>query len=343
MKIKCIVWDLDHTLWDGVLLENDNLAVRNQVEKIIFCASDKGIINSICSKNIFEEAKSKLQEFGLWDYFVYPQISFNDKSDLISNISRRLHILPRNILVIDDDVFERNEIKYHIPEINVESGADMNAIYLLISQYPTVSTSESKERLTLYRNEERRIRAEDSFSGSSREFLDFCNFQMVARRGLEEDAPRIAELIERAHQLSFNVGKYTKEEIINMVRNKLYSVFVISVKDRFGEYGLCGVSIISMQQPMLDAFVISCRLLGKGVSQEFMSFIKNKLQAWGYNTLICRFRRNQYNREMIVLLQMNSFSKCGGVSSTGIDVYKCTLEGTSKNSSWIKVVDLVDD
>ena len=101
-KIKCVVWDLDNTLWDGTLVESDNVVLKDNAENIIKTLDERGILQSISSKNDFEVAKKKLEELGLWKYFIYPQISWNSKSEALRIIQESINIGQDTIAFVDD-------------------------------------------------------------------------------------------------------------------------------------------------------------------------------------------------------------------------------------------------
>jgi len=81
--IKCVVWDLDHTLWDGILLENEDVRLHENVAEIIKTLDNRGILQSIASKNDAQTAMKKLEQLGLAEYFLYPQINWNAKSSSV--------------------------------------------------------------------------------------------------------------------------------------------------------------------------------------------------------------------------------------------------------------------
>src|SRR5215467_694494 len=113
--IKCVVWDLDQTLWEGVLLEDDRISLRSNVPDIIKTLDSRGIVQSIASKNDPEKALETLHELGLAEYFLHPQINWNAKSSSIKDIARLINIGVDTIAFIDDQPFERAEVNYTLP------------------------------------------------------------------------------------------------------------------------------------------------------------------------------------------------------------------------------------
>lgn len=116
--IKCLVWDLDNTLWQGILIEDgpQKVRVRTEVVDIIKEADERGILNSIASKNNHEEAMSVLRAYGLEEFFLYPQIRWQPKSKSLLEIARLLNIGVDSLALVDDQVFEREEVRSVLPD-----------------------------------------------------------------------------------------------------------------------------------------------------------------------------------------------------------------------------------
>ena len=120
-KVKCIVWDLDNTLWDGVLVEDgpEKLRLKPRIEQILKALDERGILHSIVSKNNHDEARGVLENLGVEKYFVCPQISWQPKSEGIASIARQLNIGTDTLLFVDDSEFELQQVKAVHPEVRV--------------------------------------------------------------------------------------------------------------------------------------------------------------------------------------------------------------------------------
>ena len=116
-RVKCVVWDLDNTVWDGVLLEDREVRVRPAVLSLIETLDARGILHSVASRNDRELAIAQLDAFGLTDYFLYPQISWGSKSDAIAAIARDLNIGLDAIAFVDDQPFELEEVAFAHPPV----------------------------------------------------------------------------------------------------------------------------------------------------------------------------------------------------------------------------------
>ena len=91
-KIKCVIWDLDNTIWNGVLIEDSSVILRDRIKGIIEVLDQRGILQSIASKNDYDLAMAKLRELGLDEYFIYPQINWGPKSISIKEIAKSINI-----------------------------------------------------------------------------------------------------------------------------------------------------------------------------------------------------------------------------------------------------------
>ena len=117
-EIKCVVWDLDNTIWDGILLESDDVQLKPGIKEIIETLDSRGILHSIASKNEYDLAMSKLKEFGLDDYFLYPEIHWDAKSISLERIQKNINIGMDTILFVDDQEFELAEVKNAHESVN---------------------------------------------------------------------------------------------------------------------------------------------------------------------------------------------------------------------------------
>ena len=150
-KVKCVVWDLDNTMWDGILVEDgpEKLRLKPGIAEVIRELDGRGILNSIASKNNHDEALQVLKRFELDDYFVFPQISWSPKSQALKTIANDLNIGLNTLLFIDDSNFELQEIRAACPDVRVVPAADYRALPAMeICQVPV--TEEAKGRRKMY-------------------------------------------------------------------------------------------------------------------------------------------------------------------------------------------------
>ena len=111
--VKCIIWDLDDTLWSGTLAEGEDVVSKKWLLEKIKQLDGVGIINSICSKNDYLKAKAKLVQLGIWDFFVFPIIDFVPKGQNVKNIIDCLQLRPENCLFVDDNDANLREAEFY--------------------------------------------------------------------------------------------------------------------------------------------------------------------------------------------------------------------------------------
>lgn len=309
-KIKCVVWDLDNTIWDGVLLEDSNIKVKKDVVEIIKELDNRGILQSISSKNDFKLSKEKLQEFGLWDYFIYPHISWNTKSEAVADIAKCINIGIDTLAFIDDQEFEREEVKYSTPEVLCIDALKLDNILELDELNPRFITSNSKNRRKMYQNDIVRNDIEKNFKGTKEEFLETLEMKLKISYAKVEDLQRMEELTVRTHQLNSTGYIYSYEELKEFIELDNYEVLVAQLEDKFGEYGKIGIALIEKNDKIweLKLLLMSCRVMSKGVGNVLMNYIINKARD---NNVILRaqFVPTEYNRIMYITYKFNGFKE----------------------------------
>lgn len=260
-KIKLVIWDLDDTFWTGTLSEGDitfsaeNIAL---VKQLVDC----GIMNSICSKNDFDMVRQVLTEAGIWDYFVFPKISWMPKGEIIRDLIAEMNLRSCNVLFLDDNPGNLNEAKFYSPDLTV---ATPDAISGLIQQASLLPLSDvSHKRLAQYRILERK-QVESKQASSNEEFLFSSNIRLQIKTDCQTHFQRIHELIMRTNQLNYTKVRSTPEELEDLLRDPAVSCGYVTVSDKFGDYGISG--FFAVKEERLIHFLFSCRTMGMGVEQ----------------------------------------------------------------------------
>ena len=308
--IKCVVWDLDNTLWNGVILEGDRVSLRENVLEIIETLDSRGILQSVASKNDHRAALSRLQEFGLHDYFLYPQINWSSKAASIKLIAETLNIGLDALAFIDDQPTERAEVNFSWPEVLCIDPADLNQLLARPQMNPRFITPDSKRRRLMYRSDMERQKIEAEFVGPRQEFL--AMLQMVVHISLakKEDLQRAEELTIRTNQLNSTGCTYSYEELDRFRRSADHTLLIMSLEDRFGDYGKIGLALIERGQSAwtIRMLLMSCRVMSKGVGTIMLGQILR--MARKENTRLCAdFVSNDRNRSMYVTYKFAGFKE----------------------------------
>lgn len=269
-KVKCVVWDLDNTIWDGTLIETDypsRLKLRNGVLDTIQELDRRGIIQSIASKNDMEMAWPVVEGLGISEYFLYPQIHWNAKSGSMENIARDLNIGIDTLALIDDSKYEREQVHSVWKQVRVYDVSELPEL-LNKNEFSVMVTEESKKRRIMYRAEEKRNQLKNSGNDDTIAFLKKCNLQLeIFEPKSDTEITRCYELVVRTNQLNMSGKKYTREEFLDALQRPQHHNFAFSCRDDFGEYGIVGFGQYHVEKQTLvfTEFAMSCRVAGKFV------------------------------------------------------------------------------
>jgi len=276
-KVKCIVWDLDNTLWDGVLVEDgpERLRLKSGVAAIIHELDQRGILHSIASKNDPEAALPVIKSFQLDQYFLCPQISWQPKSQGIQAIAQQLNIGIDSILFVDDSEFELGEVAAACPGLQVLN-AERYATLPERSDCKVPITAESRGRRKLYRVEESRQAIAQKFSNDYLAFLRHCEINLAVRPMTEDNLERVHELTQRTNQMNFSGNRYSRDVLRELLSKPYLDTFVLSCEDRFGSYGVIGFSIVDRREPRMTDLMFSCRIQSKRVEHAFLAWVLRK-------------------------------------------------------------------
>ena len=259
--IKLVIWDLDETLWSGTLSEGDVVVPDCNVQ-LLKDLTDCGIINSICSKNEFEPTKKRLQELGVWDLFVFPSINWESKGPQLKEKLDKMALRPVNVLFLDDNPSNLGEARHYLPEIQT---AGPELIPELIRQVESLEKKDLKhKRLAQYKVLETKDIASKSFA-SSEAFLYDSNIQVVVHHDCLNQVSRIHELLLRSNQLNYTKNRIGIEELESILSNPDYECGYVTVKDRYGDYGIVG--FYAKKDNRLEHFLFSCRTMGQKIEQ----------------------------------------------------------------------------
>ena len=271
-KIKLVIWDLDETFWNGTLSEEGIEAVEDNIN-LIKELTDRGIINSICSKNTFEQAQEKLKQLGIWEYFVFPSINWGPKGTAIKQIIEDCQLRDVNVLFLDDNHSNLEEAKFYNENLHVKMPEFIKEIRTHKAFKGKDDSSHS--RLKQYKILEEKAVAKQSFSDNT-SFLESSDIKISFLRDhlLIENIDRAVELLERTNQLNFTKVRSSKEELKELLNNSDYETALIHVKDNFGDYGLVGIYSINKESKVLKHFTFSCRILNLGVAQYVYAKLK---------------------------------------------------------------------
>jgi len=283
---KCVVLDLDNTLWGGIVgddgLENLKLGHGFGIGKIFVefqewlkKLKERGIILAVCSKNDESTAKEVFEKhpkmiLKLDDISVFVA-NWENKADNIRKIQNILNIGFDSLVFLDDNPAEREIVRRSLPSVCVPELPKDPAEWLEFlygeNLFETASFSqEDKERTKQYREQAERVSFEQSFADES-EFLKSMEMECEIEDFTKFNTPRIAQLSQRSNQFNLRTVRYSEADIQNLASNENYKNFAFSLRDKFGDNGLIAVIILAKQGKNLfiESWFMSCRVLKRGM------------------------------------------------------------------------------
>jgi len=310
--VKCVVWDLDNTIWRGTLLEDDVVQMRPEVAEIISTLDARGILHSIASKNEYARAEQQLKAFGLWEYFIYPQINWNSKVTSLMEIARLININLNTIAFVDDLLFEREEVRYSLPMVRCLDSACLDQMLALPDMIPAFITEDSRRRRHMYQSDMLRKVAEAEFVGSSEEFLATLEMELKIDLAQEEDLRRAEELTVRTHQLNTTGYTYSYDELHSFLFSKDHRLLMASLNDRYGTYGKVGLMLLACEPEVwtIKLMLMSCRVMSRGVGTMMINAIMQLAEQAGVR-LQAEFVSNDRNRIMYITYKFAGFREVG--------------------------------
>ena len=217
-SIKLIIWDLDNTLWTGVLSEGD-VAIDDKAVSFLKETSRRGIVNSICSKNNYGEVESKLTEFGLWDLFVFPSVDWSPKRERLFGIISDMGLRPTNVLFLDDEPYNLAAASSYDDSLKCSSIDD--SISVLSDQMASIPIDDSYKRLRQYKDLQKKNTAKRSFK-SDQDFLESSGICVRIGKDCNDHKDRIFELINRTNQLNFTKIRLNSEQVDKLLQDPDY-------------------------------------------------------------------------------------------------------------------------
>lgn len=309
-KIKCLVWDLDNTLWNGILIEGDDVAVKLEVLQLIKHLDERGILHSISSKNDHATAWKKLEQLGVSQYFLYPQISWAPKSLGIRNIAASLNIGTDTFAFIDDNPFELDQVKDTLPEV---LGVNASEVASLFSdpRFAGSTSAEARQRRQFYKEAISREQAQSEFSTDYLGFLATCEIVLEIAPYAPEDLERVAELVQRTNQLNFSGHKYTRGQLDQILADPGLEKYVLKSSDKYGSYGTVGFSIVEQGSDLIQVrdFMLSCRVQGKYIEQAFFYHLYRHHNRGNTNNVLVNFHETARNKPAQQVLESLGFRK----------------------------------
>lgn len=306
--VKCVVWDLDHTVWDGVLLEDGDVTLRPGVVDVLRTLDERGILHAVASRNDHDAAMAKLEEFGIAEYFLHPQINWGNKSASVRAVAEALNIGVDTLAFVDDQPFERDEVAFAHPQVLCIDAVDAARMPDMPRMRPRFVTPDSRERRHLYRADERRREAQETHHGTDEEFLASLGMRFTIAPARERDLQRAEELTVRTNQLNATGYTYSYDELDTLRRSPRHDLLVAGLDDRYGSYGRIGLSLVERGEDAwtVKLLLMSCRVMSRGVGTVLLNHLIRSARTAGV-ALRAEFVPTERNRTMFVTYKFSGF------------------------------------
>ena len=282
---KVIILDCDNTLWDGVVGDAGPLGVQitdahKALQSFMIKQHNAGLLLCLASKNaeadvlaVFDQNDNMLLKR---DHIVTTRINWIEKSKNIRSIAEELDLGLDSFIFIDDNPVECAEVQAHCPEVlTLQLPSDSAEIESFLNHVWAFDhlkiTAEDRKRTLLYQQNIRRTEYKNS-ALSFASFIEGLQLQIQIAAPQPSQLPRVAQLTQRTNQFNMSTIRRSEAEVSAWLNEEDTFAFCVSVKDRFGDYGLVGTLLYSMLDGILhvDSFILSCRVLGKGVEHAML-------------------------------------------------------------------------
>jgi FkbH-like protein len=294
--VKCVVLDLDNTLWGGVIGDDGLEGIRlghfgdgegfTALQCFLKELKSRGILLAVCSKNDHVNAIKPFREHSEMvlkeDDITVFVANWDNKAQNIATIKQTLNIGYDSMVFLDDNPFERNLVREMLPEVIVpelpEDPADYVKTISALNLFETASFSAlDRQRAEMYAQEAKREGLKHSFTNVE-DYLASLHMKMLLGRFDTMNLPRIAQLIQRSNQFNLCTRRYNEAQCEAMMRDQEgYYPMHISLSDKLGDHGLISVVVLRNDVPgrrlFIDEYLMSCRVLQRGVEQSVMNEI----------------------------------------------------------------------
>ncbi|MQY79763.1 MAG: HAD-IIIC family phosphatase [Bacteroidetes bacterium] len=305
---KAIAVDCDNTIWKGVVAEDGPMGVKigpeeKELQEFLIEQSESGILICLCSKNreedVFEVFEKNNQMILKKTHVAFHKINWNPKSENLIQLAKDINIGLDSFVFLDDSPMECAEVRNNAQDVlTIQLPGDGFSKKQLRNSwiFDRLSiTEEDRKRSEKYKEEAVRSNFKAS-AKSYHEFIKGLNLKIDIKPFREENIPRISQLTYRTNQFNFTTLRKSEGEIFNISNDKNYESFQVTLSDRFGDYGLIGVIIVNkFKGYSVETFLLSCRVLGKGVEHFLISYLGERAKLNNSDYLTINFSKTTKN------------------------------------------------
>lgn len=327
---KCVVLDLDNTLWGGVIGDDgmNNIQIGELGIGRAFTAfqmwlkelKNRGIILAVCSKNNEDTAKEPFDKhpdmvLRMEDIAMFVA-NWQDKAGNIRNIQQVLNLGMDSFVFVDDNPFERNVVSTLISDITVpdmpEDPAEYVSYLKSLNLFETATYSEAdKDRTRQYQSEASRVILQQHFEDYD-QYLESLEMQAEAKPFDNFHMARISQLSQRSNQFNLRTVRYSVPQLEAIVQNDRFATVYFTLKDKFGEYGLISAVILEKtdeETAFIDTWFMSCRVLKRGMEEFIINKVIDVAKEFGCKKVIGEYLPTAKNSMVKDIYQNHGFEK----------------------------------
>lgn len=340
---KCLILDLDNTVWGGVIGDDGLEGIQlghglgigkafTEFQMWVKKLKQRGIIICVASKNNEETAKEPFEKhpdmvLKLNDIAVF-QANWETKVDNIRTIQQILNIGFDSMVFMDDNPFERNMVRENIPGITVpelpENPEDYLEYLYSLNLFETASYSNlDKDRTKQYQVEAQRVSLSKTFTDEA-DFLKSLNMVSTVSGFTKFNTPRVAQLSQRSNLFNLRTVRYTDADIEALANDPDVIDLSFTLEDKFGDNGLIAVVImkpLDAETLFVDTWFMSCRVLKRGMENFTLNTMVEAAKAKGYKKIIGEYLPTPKNKMVKQHYESLGFTKVEGVKSAQYELY----------------------
>jgi FkbH-like protein len=337
-KVKCVIWDLDNTLWDGVLIEDgpSTLRLKPGIDETIQELDRRGVLQSVASKNNYTDAMEVLKSKNLDQYFLFPQISWNPKSESVAAIIRQMNIGADSVLFVDDSPFELEQVRSIFPEVRVFHAEGYKNL-LAKPEFELAVTEESVSRRKMYQVEAERQVVAQNFGEDYRAFLRHCDIRLGLSEMTQRNLERVHELTQRTNQMNFSGNRYDRSRLAEILQTSYLDTYVIKCDDKFGSYGVVGFAIVDKREPRLTDLMFSCRIQSKRVEHAFLAHLIGRYTSEERPSFFANYKKTERNEPSGRVFSDMGFQE--SVLCDGVTLLTITRDALPRDEEIIQIVE----
>ncbi|MEO8335546.1 MAG: HAD-IIIC family phosphatase [bacterium] len=346
---RCLVLDLDNTMWGGVIGDDGLAGIRLAqgdadgeaflaFQEYVLDLRDRGVVLAVCSKNDDAVARSPFREHPEMrlkeSHVAVFQANWNDKATNISAIARELSLGLQSFVFVDDNPFERELVRKALPEVAVVELPEDPAYYARTLSAAgwfelTTLSNEDLARASMYEGNARRAELQQAV-GNLEEYLASLDMEIVFQPFDETGRARIAQLINKSNQFNLTTRRYSEADVSAMMDDSSCFTLQVRLIDRFGDNGMISVIVcrgVNGAEWEVDTWLMSCRVLGRSVERMVLRELLGAAAARGATALTGSFvptGRNGLVEQHYAKLGFELVER----AASGATTWRLPLEGT---------------